>query len=45
MTDVERAAEVVHALQGLFPKTSDTFAPITFSTRDLDVVRAVGKMP
>ena len=45
MTDVERAAEVVRVLQGLFPKTSDSFAPITFSTRDLDVVRAMGKMP
>jgi hypothetical protein len=45
MTDVERAVEVIHALQGLFPKTSDSFAPITFSTRDLDVVRAMGKMP
>jgi hypothetical protein len=46
MTDVEHAVEVVRALQGLFPNTGDNFAPvITFSTRDLDVARAVGKMP
>ena len=46
MTDVERAVEVVRVLQGLFPKTSDSFAPvITFPTRDLDVVHAMGKMP
>ena len=46
MTDVERVVEVVLALQGLFWKNEKNLKVwIIFPTRDLDVVRAVGKMP
>jgi hypothetical protein len=41
MTDADRAVEVVRALQGRLGGAQ----VITFPTRDLDVVRAMGKMP